>query len=97
MKKTILMAAASMMAAGFLTPASAQGIDCTAAVDAIEYYCNHRDQMDQQAAVAPVAATMPSQASNQAPPARHAAAPHKATHTSAHASAQHTKKTTHHT
>ena len=79
MQKTSLFMVAAAMVAGSSLPAFAQGIDCTAAVDAIEYYCNHRDEFDKPAAATPAATPV---VNEMAAPARPA---HRATHTARHA------------
>jgi hypothetical protein len=88
MPRTSVVFLAVAMFGGSLIPASAQGVDCTTAVDAIDYYCNHRDQFDKPAATAaPVAAPMATGAVTSVPRrtshgARHATHPtrHRMTH-----------------
>ena len=88
MPKTSVLFLASAMIGGSLMPASAQGVDCTTAVDAIDYYCNHRDQFDKPAATAaPVTAPMATGAV--------APAPHRTSHGARHAMHPTKHRTTH--
>ena len=88
MPRTSVLFLAAAMIGGSFVPASAQGVDCTAPENAIDYYCNHRDQFDRPAAAAaPVTAPVTTGAVAPAPRrtshvARHAMHPakHRMTH-----------------